>query len=184
MGAYSSWPIFALTHGLLVSYLSKKLGKGRLSFKILGDDIVIRSDDLNNLYQETLLDLGVPISKSKTMSSNSTFEFAKRWFHNGQEISPFPLSAIHELLTTPPGVLETFRTAAEKGWESSRDCLGTVQYKHWLSQHNVNRAFARKLVFEYSLCASFPSSSDTPYQRSEKVVNLLRLCGMDVSCVS
>jgi len=115
MGAYSSWPVFALTHGLLVCYLADRCGAKRNSFKVLGDDIVIRDDRLAALYQETLKSLCVPVSESKTMSSDSTFEFAKRWFHNGVEVSPFPLHAIHEHLTFPLGLVETFRTAAEKG---------------------------------------------------------------------
>jgi len=115
MGAYSSWPVFALTHGLLVSYLGSKVYADRNSYKILGDDIVIRDDDLSALYQRTLSNLQVPVSKAKTMSSDSTFEFAKRWFHKGVEVSPFPLQSVHEHLTFPLGLVEAFRTAVEKG---------------------------------------------------------------------
>jgi hypothetical protein len=49
------------------------------------------------------------------MSSKTTLEFAKRWFHKGVEISPFPLNALHEHLLFPLGLVETFRTASEKG---------------------------------------------------------------------
>jgi len=115
MGAHSSWPIFALTHGLLVGYLASKCGAKLNTFKILGDDIVIRDDRLSVQYLETLEILDVPISWAKTMRSKTTFEFAKRWFHNGVEISPFPLNAVHEHLTFPLGLVETFRTAIEKG---------------------------------------------------------------------
>lgn len=115
MGAHSSWPVFALTHGLLVSYLANQCGAGQDTFKILGDDIVISDNRLAAQYQMTLEDLDVPISWSKTMQSETTFEFAKRWFHKGNEVSPFPLNALHEHLTMPLGLLETFRTALEKG---------------------------------------------------------------------
>lgn len=115
MGAYSSWPIFALTHGLLVGFLASRIGAPMTCFKVLGDDIVIRHDKLNIQYQEMLGILDVPISKSKTMSSKLVFEFAKRWYYKGTEISPFPLAALHEHLTFPLGLVETFRTAVEKG---------------------------------------------------------------------
>lgn len=115
MGAHSSWPVFALTHGLLVGYLAAGEKVSTESFKILGDDIIIRNDILASKYQETLHILHVPISEAKTMKSSTTFEFAKRWFHRGQEVSPFPLNALHEHLTFPLGLVETFRTASEKG---------------------------------------------------------------------
>jgi len=115
MGAHSSWPVFALTHGLLVGYLASRVGARLDTFKILGDDIVIRDDRLAIQYQETIEQLHVPISWKKTMRSKTTFEFAKRWFHEGVEISPFPLNALHEHLTFPLGLVETFRTATEKG---------------------------------------------------------------------
>jgi hypothetical protein len=50
------------------------------------------------------------------MQSKTTFEFAKRWFHKGAEVSPFPLNAVHESLTFPAGLVEAFRTAEEKSW--------------------------------------------------------------------
>jgi len=62
MGAFSSWPVFALTHGMLVSYLASKVGASHKSFKILGDDIVIRDDRLAEKYLGALSDLDIPIS--------------------------------------------------------------------------------------------------------------------------
>jgi len=78
MGAYSSFPVFALTHGLLVSYLASMLEVEEDRFRILGDDIVIRDDALAEKYKKFLKALDVPYSETKTMVSKSTFEFAKR----------------------------------------------------------------------------------------------------------
>jgi len=78
MGAYSSYPLFALTHGFLVSYLGFTCGVKSDTFKILGDDIVIRDDVLASRYRDTLRGYDIPISNTKTMSSKTTFEFAKR----------------------------------------------------------------------------------------------------------
>jgi len=76
-GLYSSFPLFALTHNLLLIDLCSKLGlKPVESFRILGDDIVIANDELNKSYRDHLSLFGVPISEQKSISSNSLGEFA------------------------------------------------------------------------------------------------------------
>jgi hypothetical protein len=45
---------------------------------------------------ELLLAIGVDYSPAKTHISKDMFEFAKRIFYKGKEISPFPISALHE----------------------------------------------------------------------------------------
>lgn len=49
-----------------------------------------------------LTELGVEISPSKTHRCKNLFEFAKRYFYRGSskqfyEVTPFPISALHEL---------------------------------------------------------------------------------------
>jgi hypothetical protein len=153
MGALSSWPVFALTHGLLVGYLASKCGATTSSFKVLGDDIVIRDDRLAAQYKKCLEDLDIPISWSKTMQSKTTFEFAKRWFHKGVEISPFPLAALHEHLTFPLGLVETFRTALQKGWEFPWTGTGPGMVSLLMKSHNIHPAFARRIVRNYEISA-------------------------------
>lgn len=60
---------------------------------ILGDDVVIMNRDLAHCYQAILNDLGVSTSKAKTHTSSDMFEFAKRWYLNGQEVSGIPIKA-------------------------------------------------------------------------------------------
>jgi hypothetical protein len=62
MGAYSSWPVFALTHGLLIGYLNRHSQARDVPFRVLGDDVVIYDDDLAVKYQKALAELDVPIS--------------------------------------------------------------------------------------------------------------------------
>lgn len=176
--------MFAITHGLLVSYLADQVDSGHGAFKILGDDIVIRDDRLASRYQETLEDLGVPISKAKTMKSKTTFEFAKRWFHHGIEVSPFPVNALHEHLLSPLGLAETFRNAFGKGWIFPRTGVGPGTVANLLSRHNINKAFARKIVNRYEISASFPRVGDSHDMFMEKSVKFLRLHGVYVSCTS
>jgi hypothetical protein len=45
---------------------------------ILGDDIVIKDNDVASRYREIMEALGVEISVQKTHVSSDTYEFAKR----------------------------------------------------------------------------------------------------------
>jgi len=183
MGSYSSWPVFALTHGLLVSYIESKVGnKHSNEFFILGDDIVILNNSVANKYKEILQSLGVELSISKTLSSKYLFEFAKRWFYKGVEISPFPINALHESLTFPPGLVETFRSALVKGWDITSGGDRPELLKHIIKAHGYHPTFVKKIIHEYMLCASLPRSNETKEHRFEKLVRLHKLCGSQVSC--
>ena len=76
-GLYSSFPLFALTHNLLVSKLCRDLKiDANDSFRVLGDDIVLTDDRLHEAYRSFMLESGVPISEDKSLSSDSIAEFA------------------------------------------------------------------------------------------------------------
>lgn len=91
MGFYSSWAAFAVTHHFVVRYAAWKIGRSDFSdYLLLGDDIVIRDDDVAQSYRSVLEMLGVEISFSKTLVSKDTFEFAKKVYHKGQDVSPIP----------------------------------------------------------------------------------------------
>jgi hypothetical protein len=93
LGSYSSWPLFTLSHHLIVRYSASLVGKQDFtSYQLLGDDIIIWDETVAESYQSVMSDLGVTMSSSKTVISecpdNSVGEFAKRIFQNGIEISP------------------------------------------------------------------------------------------------
>jgi len=96
MGAYSSFNSFALTHHYLIYYCCRVLGKDwkSLPYALLGDDIVIGDKDVGEMYMGLLSQLGLDYSPSKTHKSLHFFEFAKRMFLNGVEITPFPISGL------------------------------------------------------------------------------------------
>lgn len=71
-------------------------------YVILGDDILIGSVDLALAYRHRISDLGVEVSIQKTLVSQDTFEFAKRYFHRGEEITPFPISAVVDTYQSIP----------------------------------------------------------------------------------
>lgn len=98
MGAYSSWASFAVAHHYVVYYCCRKLGKDwrSLPYCLLGDDIVIGDREVAEYYLRVIKSLGVEVSMAKTHISDNFYEFAKRLVYKGQEISPFPLSALRE----------------------------------------------------------------------------------------
>nr|WLK77421.1 RNA-dependent RNA polymerase [Suillus luteus mitovirus 4] len=110
MGAYSSWAAFTITHHLVVHYAAYLCGYNDFKdYILLGDDIVIKNNKVANKYITLMTRLGVDISQSKTHVSKDTYEFAKRWIRNGQEITGIPLKGLLNNWTKPQVVyLEIF----------------------------------------------------------------------------
>lgn len=83
LGYYASWPLFSLSHHMVVWLAAERVYPGSGKFKayaILGDDVVIADSRVAKEYQEILSKLEVKISTSKSLISNSgAFEFAKRF---------------------------------------------------------------------------------------------------------
>jgi len=81
-----------------VYYCCRKLNLDwkKTQYRLLGDDIVIKGEELGNLYIQVINSLGVEVSTLKTHKSKNFFEFAKRYFYMGEEITHFPISALKE----------------------------------------------------------------------------------------
>lgn len=99
IGLYSSWASFTVAHHFVMFHCCQEL---KISWKdakyvILGDDVLIGDRHLKDAYIAMITRLGVTFSPNKTHESTKLFEFAKRLFLNGQEITPFPISAIKEV---------------------------------------------------------------------------------------
>lgn len=76
LGYYSSWPLFALSHHLLVC----RTGVIFTQYAVLGDDVVIADERVAGLYETGLKRLGVMISYQKSLISRTgSAEFAKRF---------------------------------------------------------------------------------------------------------
>jgi len=96
MGIYSSWPVFALTHHLVVRFCAYQAKKNPYTFRnyaILGDDLVIFDRKVALRYSDFVTKrLGVEISATKSLRSPPggprVAEFAKRLFTEGKEVSP------------------------------------------------------------------------------------------------
>lgn len=124
MGAYSSWNSFALTHHYVVYYCCRELGIqwSEASYVLLGDDIVIKDDKLAKKYMEVMTELGLCFSLQKSHISPHCFEFAKRFFFNGSEVTPFPVDALLSTRRSPSLMFNVINDEVSKGWDSP---LGT-----------------------------------------------------------
>jgi hypothetical protein len=98
MGALTSWAAFSLTHHCLVQYAAYRALRRHGFFKdyaLLGDDIVIANGEVALVYQTLLLEIGVEYGLAKSLiSSTGSFEFAKRTFARGKDVSGISLLAL------------------------------------------------------------------------------------------
>jgi len=87
---------------------------------LLGDDIVIGDKDLAEMYHKIICDeLDIKISDPKSFISDHFFEFAKRLFWKGEEISPFPISSLKENCKSFTAFINTILEISNRGWTSS-----------------------------------------------------------------
>jgi hypothetical protein len=91
MGAYASWPLCTLAHHLLIQYCFN--AKAQNQYRIIGDDVVIASSEVAELYQKNIKLLGVECNPGKGTKSElgqkwSGTEVAKQLYLNGIEVSP------------------------------------------------------------------------------------------------
>jgi hypothetical protein len=97
MGAYSSWAMLAWTHHAIVQFAAWRVGHRSWFtwYAVLGDDIVIADRDVASEYVRLMNEFGVDIGFHKSIiSSNSSLEFAKRFYYKGKEISSLSLAGI------------------------------------------------------------------------------------------
>jgi len=116
MGAYSSWPMLAITHHVIVLVAAENIHYS--NYMILGDDVVIGDDSVAQRYREIMTTLGVDISEQKTLVSRDTYEFAKRWIHQGSEVTGAPMRALLDLESNISAAIGFF-DALQRFWNSS-----------------------------------------------------------------
>jgi len=117
MGAYSSWAVFTLTHHLVVQYAAKIAGENLpfCEYILLGDDIVIYNDRVSELYKLIIKGIGADFSEMKSHTSPYCYEFAKRWFRNGIEVTGIPVTGFMENLNSYIIIYRNIVTLFERG---------------------------------------------------------------------
>jgi len=92
-------------------------------YYLLGDDIMIADPEVAMEYSKLMDYLGVEISKSKTLVSQTFFSFASRYFYNKLEVSPFSFTGMAEAIKTPSNFASFLQTMINHGWS---ELLGPV----------------------------------------------------------
>jgi len=95
LGFLSSWPLFALSHHLIVWAAAELVNPGVRfwDYALLGDDVVIANRDVALSYRRVMEGLKVKISDIKSLVSSHACEFAKRFLVKGlrKDLSPVSL---------------------------------------------------------------------------------------------
>jgi hypothetical protein len=84
-------------------------------YYLLGDDLVIMNDAVAKEYKNLLITLDMPFSLEKTHTSKDGFEFAKRWFYKGEEISGFSIPGLLSVWNRYPLLLNFLDNQASHG---------------------------------------------------------------------
>jgi hypothetical protein len=116
MGGRTSWSMFTISHHMVVQYAA--FLHNQYPFKeyiLLGDDIVIYNNIVAQEYLRIMDKLGVEISPTKTHKSYTTYEFAKRTFHKGIEVSGVPINSIYSTIKNPVYLLGSILNLYETG---------------------------------------------------------------------
>lgn len=92
MGAYSSWAVFTLCHHYIMYIALNEVQEGH--YIMLGDDIVIAGEKLARKYQSIITMLGVEISEPKSFESQDFYEFAKKCYYKGVDVTPLHIGAV------------------------------------------------------------------------------------------
>ncbi|KVI11368.1 RNA-dependent RNA polymerase, mitoviral, partial [Cynara cardunculus var. scolymus] len=97
LGYLGAWPLFVLSHHLIIWWCAELVYPGRT---VLGDDVVIADENVATRYKESLDHLQVPISKDKSLISNSgSVEFINNFSVRDLTVDLSPVS-IKALLNT------------------------------------------------------------------------------------
>lgn len=87
-----------------------------MPYALLGDDIVIGDSRVGELYMKVIKSLHVDYSLAKTHRSANFFEFAKRIFYMGEEITPFPISAMKETSKSMSAFADLLMEQQKRNW--------------------------------------------------------------------
>jgi hypothetical protein len=96
------------------------------------------------MYLEFLTQLNVEYSKPKTHISPIFFEFAKRLFLEGQEVTPFPISALKEDSKRFYSFINLLQDWSKRGYTFKDNLASGLKLYHSIVEHKPSR-FTSKL---------------------------------------
>lgn len=175
----------ALTHHLIVQVAairSKAVSGSTLApyfdkYALLGDDLVIKHDHVAAEYKNLTKVLDMPFSVVKTHTSSEVFEFAKRWFYRGTEVSGFSISGLLSVWKSYPLLLNYLATQNDHGWILPFDrhpdlilALHKVMYGDSFIYEKTQRMISLYMVF--SQVSILKNRNKTGYPELIKLIKL------------
>jgi hypothetical protein len=102
MGLYALWPVYTLTHHVMVRVAVRRTFTDHRTFftryVIRGDDIVIADPKVSSSYVALANELDLPFSQQKTLSASrdgaGVAEFSKHLFQCGRDIGPIGIKSV------------------------------------------------------------------------------------------
>jgi len=156
MGARSSWAVFTLSHHMVVQYAAFQVGVYPFKdYILLGDDIVIANDKVAGKYREIMEQLGVDISSFKTHTSENTYEFAKRWFQDGVEITGIPLNSFITNIDKPFELFNSVFELYKRGYSGYYLETSVAMTLSLLSSSHNKYNFPKKIKYMEHLLENF-----------------------------
>lgn len=151
----------------------------RNCYMILGDDVVIHSDILAKAYIEIIESLGVSISPTKTHVSKDSFEFAKRWFSQGVEVSPFPVAGVLQTMTSWPQLVELLSNEVpSRGYVHVRDLSTLLDSFYLVYDH---QRLGKQILKRMKIYLSLPCWYSEEGRAIDNLVSLMELAKSKVS---
>lgn len=126
MGMLSSWPAFTLSHHIIINMCKND----KSFYAVIGDDMVLQSQQAAKRYRSMMDSLGVLISDEKSLEpkgKSKVGEIAKRYFRNGLDISPIPPKVLIESTKSLEGFVEFREVLASRTGQSN----GTLPGLDW-----------------------------------------------------
>lgn len=183
MGALSSWPMLAITHHFIVQYAAFKAGHTSWfkDYILLGDDLVIFDKEVAAQYLIIMKDLGVGINLTKSLQSETAFEFAKRFCYRGEAL---PIVAFREMDVAAhslDGLIQMLRRVGGPQWK-----LGMLMKFKGFGYRALSEMSKRLSALPRSrrllmVMLSFPGISPLSFSRLTDWLSMIRLGQSDSS---
>jgi hypothetical protein len=151
MGAYSSFPMLALTHHFIVQIAAKQVGYNEwfTNYALLGDDIVIAEKSVADRYYLLMNDvLGVSINLSKSIQSETRqgLEFAKRLRLGNLDYSAIGPKSILQSIRNINFLPSLVKDCLDKQVNISSDTLFSL-CKDFVFSNRVSKFTLHKVIF-------------------------------------
>lgn len=141
MGALSSWPFMAIVHHHLVWYSFGSRTSARNKYLILGDDVVIFDKQAYETYVRLLSRLQIQFTNNLSAIG---FEFAKRVFSSGLEVTGAYTTALWAARDTPELFALEWRNLASRGYQTI--CILPKSFKALIKANNKKWKKASSLM--------------------------------------